>query len=542
MKRTKKSLALALGLIAALSLAACGGSKPAETTAAPAAETTAAAGGAAETTAAAGESAEAAAPEASGAVKEKIVFSTRLDFTTMDINNTPSTISKSIYNAVYNTLVERDVPTNEIIPALAESWEMTSPTEYSFKLREGVKFHDGSDFTSADVKFTLDRAKEQSGTASKISFIDSVETDGDFGVKIKLAAENMDFLEILTDPSLSIVSKTAFETLGDEEGIQQGTGPYKYKEWNQGSYLDLEANEDYWGGAPVTKELRLQYISESNSRLVAVQSGEMDFIQDPPMTELPAIQANDSLKLITYPSASMEFLFFNTKMAPMDNPKVRKAIELALNRQDIVDGVFLGNATADNNVMHSSNAYYSDIEAPEQNIEEAKKLLAEAGYENGLELTLISNTNADSQAICTIVQAMLAEAGITVKYEPLENATHSATAASCEGFHIDSCQYSGFGFGPDMPMRALLYTGGGNNYSALSDEKMDQMIDKALTIADPAERKAAYKEIQEYSEELMTVYPICVKNYTFVSGANVEDIPQPNGPIILVRDLVAHEK
>ena len=132
MKRTKKSLALALGLIAALSLAACGGSNPAETTAAPAAETTAAAGGTAETTAAAGESAEAAAPEASGAVKEKIVFSTRLDFTTMDINNTPSTISKSIYNAVYNTLVERDVPTNEIIPALAESWEMTSPTEYSF--------------------------------------------------------------------------------------------------------------------------------------------------------------------------------------------------------------------------------------------------------------------------------------------------------------------------------------------------------------------------------------------------------------------------
>ncbi|MCR5370533.1 MAG: ABC transporter substrate-binding protein [Clostridium sp.] len=538
MKRTKMSAVLALGLIAAMILAGCGGSKPAETTAAPAAETTAAAGGAAETEAAAAESAEAA----SGAVKEKIVFSTRLDFTTMDINNTPSTISKSVYNAVYNTLVERDVPTNEIVPALAESWEMTSPTDYTFQLREGVKFHDGSDFTAEDVKFTLDRAKEQSGTASKIAFIDSVETDGDYTVKVALTTENMDFLEILTDPSLSIVSKTAFETLGEEEGIQKGTGPYKYKEWNQGSYLDLEANEDYWGGAPATKELRLQYISESNSRLVAVKSGEMDFIQDPPMTELPSIQGDSSLKLITYPSASMEFLFFNTKMAPMDDPKVRKAVELALSRQDIVDGVFLGNAAASGNVMHSSNAYYSDIEVPERNVEEAKKLLAEAGYEKGLELKLISNTNADSQAICTIVQAMLGEAGITVNYEPLENATHSATAASCEGFHIDSCQYSGFGFGPDMPMRALLYTGGGNNYGALSDEKMDQMIDEALTIADPEERKAAYKAIEEYSEELMTVYPICVKNYTFVSGANVEDIPQPNGPIIQLRELVAHEK
>ena len=170
----------------------------------------------------------------------------------MDVQNTPSIVTKSIYYLVYNTLVERDVASNDIIPALAESWTMDSPTELVFNLRQGVKFHDGSDFTAEDVKFTYEKALESTGSKAKLASLDSIETDGDYVVKIKLNKVNMDFLDLLTDPSLSIMSKKAFETLGDEEGIMQGTGPYKYVEWNQGVYLDLTANEDYWGGAPAT--------------------------------------------------------------------------------------------------------------------------------------------------------------------------------------------------------------------------------------------------------------------------------------------------
>jgi len=474
--------------------------------------------------------------------KDKIVFSTRLDFTTMDVTNTPSTITKSVYHSVYNTLVEKDVATNEIIPALAESWTMDSPTEYSFILRQGVKFHDGSDFTSADVKFTYERALEHNSSKSKLASLASIELDGDYALKIVLKQPNMDFLDIITDPTLSILSKNAFEALGDEKGIQQGTGPYKYKEWDQGSYLDLEANDEYWGGKPATGELRLQYISESSSRLIAVKTGEMDFIQDPPLSELANIKADSSLKLLTYPSASVELLFFNTKQPPMDNPDVRRAIEYALNRQDIVDGVFLGNAIPNNNIMHSSNAYYSEIESVDQDIEKAKELLAKAGYADGFELTLISNSSPDSQAICTIVQAQLDEIGITVKYEPLENATHTTVAKSGEGYHMDSCQWSGYAFGPDLGIREIIYSSGSNNYAHYSDAKMDQMIDDAIKIEDKSERIAAYKAIEEYSEDVMVVYPICVKNYTFVSGINVEDIPQPNGPIMNYRNLVSYSE
>ena len=473
--------------------------------------------------------------------KDMIVFSPRLDFATMDVQNTPSIVTKSIYYLVYNTLVEKDVETNAVIPALAESWTKNSATEIVFNLRQGVKFHDGSDFTAADVKFTYEKALESAGSAAKLASLQSIETDGDYIVKITLKSANMDFLDLLTDPSLSIMSKTAFESLGEEEGIQQGTGPYKYAEWNQGSYLDLEANEAYWGGAPATPKLRVQYISENSSRLIAVQTGELDFCQDPPQAELANIAANPELQLITYPSATVDFVAFNLNEAPMDNPDVRKAIAYAINRQDIIDGVFLGNATELNNIMHFSNAYYSEIEGTEYNVEKAKELLANAGYADGFELTLACNTTSDSQAACTIIQALLDEVGITVKLDVMENATLTATMSAGAGYHMCFSRWSGYAFGPDTGIREMLYTGGSNNYGHLSDPKMDQMIDEALAIEDEAKRIAAYKAIEEYSDEVMAVYPILVENYTFVARKSVENILQPNGPIMNFREILAYQ-
>lgn len=473
-------------------------------------------------------------------LKDSFVFSPRLDFQTMDVQNTPSIVTKSIYFLVYNTLVERDVETNEIIPALAVSWTQDSLTELTFTLREGVKFHDGSDFVAEDVKFTYEKALESKGSAGKLSALQSVETDGDYTVKITLKNPNMDILDILTDPSLSIMSKTAFDTLGEEKGIQQGTGPYKYVEWNQGSYLDLEANEDYWDGAPEMKKIRVQYISENSSRLIAVQTGELDLCQDPPQIELPNVMADKNLQLVTYPSATMDFIAFNINQAPMDNPDVRKAIAYAINRQDIIDGVFFGNAIELNNIMHSSNAYYSEIEGTGYDPEKAKELLAKAGYSDGLELTLICNTAANSTAAATIIQALLDEVGITLKIEVMENAQQTATMSSGVGYDMCFSRWSGYAFGPDYGIREMLYTGGSNNYSHYSDAALDAMIDNALTIDDNTERIAAYKEIEEYSDEVMAIYPILIENYTFVARNTVENILQPNGPIMNFRKILAY--
>ncbi len=476
-----------------------------------------------------------------GAQKDTVVWSPRLDFQTMDVQNTPSIVTKSIYFLVYNTLVERDVETGEIIPALAESWEMVSPTEFSFKLREGVTFHDGSAFTAEDVKFTYEKAKESNGSKAKVASLAEVIIEGDYEIKCVLNKTNMDFLDLLTDTSLSILSKSAFETLGEEEGIKQGTGPYMYKEWNQGSYLDLVANPNYWNGAPATPNIRVQYISETASRLIAVQTGELDFCQDPPQAELENIKADSSLQLITYPGATVDFIAFNLNQSPMDNPLVRKAIAYALNRDDLVEGVFLGNATPLNNIMHSSNAYYSEIEGTNYDPDKAMELLAEAGYADGLDLTIICNTAADSQASCTIIQALLAEVGINLKVDVMENATLTATMQSGTGYDMCFSRWSGYAFGPDTGIREMLYSTGSNNYGHMNDAKMDEMIDEALTIVDHDERMAAYKAIEEYSDELMVVYPILIESYTFAARANVENILRPNGPIMNMREIVVNE-
>lgn len=473
-------------------------------------------------------------------MKDTIVFSPRLDFATMDVQNTPSIVTKSIYYLVYNTLVERDVETNEIIPALAESWDQVSSTEITFKLRQGVKFHDGSDFTSADVKFTYEKAKASAGSSAKVSSIESIETPDEYTVTLKLNKANMDILDQLTDTSLSILSKTAFETLGEEKGIQQGTGPYKYVEWNQGSYLDLTANENYWGGVPATPNLRVKYVSETASRLIAVETGELDFCQDPPSSELANIAASDKMDLLTYPGATVAFLALNVNEAPLDNPDVRHAIAYALNRQDIIDGAYLGNATPLNNIMHPSNAFYSEIDAIEYNPDKAIELLKKAGYEDGLELTLATNTTAESQAAATIIQALLAQVNINVKIDLLENATMTTTMSSGTGYHLGFSRWSGYAFGPDGGIRELLYSKGSNNYGHLADAKMDQMIDEALTIEDHDARVAAYKEIEEYSDELMAIYPVLVENYTYAVRKSVDGLMQPNGPIQNFRQLVAY--
>jgi len=473
--------------------------------------------------------------------KERLVFTFRNDFATQDVQNTPSINTKSIYYLIYNTLVERDVPTNKIIPALAETWTQNSPTELVFNLRKGVKFHDGSDFTAADVKFTFEKALASKGSASKLSSLQSVEVTGDYTVKLTLKAANMDILDLLTDPSLSIQSKTAHEKLGDEKGIQQGTGPYKYAEWKQGSYLDLEANPDYWGEAPLTPKLRYQYIGEAASRLIGVKSGDLDFCQEVPVSELANIAKDPNLQLITYPSATVRYLAFNVNEAPMDNPDVRKAIAYAINRQEILEGVYLGNAIELNNIMHSSNAYYSKIEGTNYDVAKAKELLAKAGYANGLTITLVSNNVATDQAVDTVIQGQLSEVGITVKIEPMENAGVTAVMSSGKGYHMCNSTWSGYSFGPDNGIRQMLYSNGANNYAHYKDPKMDQMIDEAITLSDQTARMAAYKAIEEYSDEVMVVYPISVENYVFVARKSVENLVQPNGPIINLRSIVSYE-
>lgn len=473
----------------------------------------------------------------SGGYKDEIVFAPKLSFDTMDVQNCVSTSTKSVYIWVYNTLVEKDTGTNTLVPSLAESWEQVSDTVWEFKLRQRVKFHNGSDFTAKDVKFTYERGKTQGASKPRLDSMESVEVVDDYTVRITLNQPDMDFIYKITDPNLVILSQEAFDTMSEEEANQIGTGAYRYEEWKHGEYVSVTANPDYWGGEPKTRRIVVRTIPEEAARLIALQTGEVDMIQSPASTDLGYIADDPKLTLAQYPSSTVRYLGLNTTEAPFDNPKVRQAVAYAINRDELIAAVYQGNAMEMRNVMHPDNEFFTEVEGYSYNAEKAKSLLEEAGYADGFTINMISNQAVNDVAICTIVQSQLAKFGITVNLQSMESATFNAAIAEGKGYQLMVSGWSGYTIGPDNALRSILHTDGRINYTNVSDPYIDKTLDEARIISDPDERKALYGELEEYMTNLAAFYPIAVEMLDLGMKADVQGMTLPNGAILDFRNV-----
>ena len=281
-------------------------------------------------------------PDDSG-YQETITIAPSLDFTGMEVQSNSGGTSKSVYVLTFNTLIEKDTMNNELVPGLAISWEQVSDSSYEFKLREGVKFHDGTDFTAEDVKFTFERGKTQSSSKGKLSSIAGVEIVDDYTVRIELDPIDCDIIYKLTDPNCSILSANAFNTMAEEEAYKIGTGPYQYHEWVQGDYVSLIRFDDYWGELPQTKEIVIRYIPEASSRLLALQTGEIDICIDPPSIDLHYVAEDPDMTLLQVNSSTLRIVLLNELVEPFNNALVRQAIAHAINREDFVSAVYEGN-------------------------------------------------------------------------------------------------------------------------------------------------------------------------------------------------------
>ncbi len=484
-----------------------------------------------------GQAETARSQNASGGYKNEIVFAPKLSFDTMDVQNCVSTSTKCVYFWVYNTLVEKDMETNQLVPALAESWEQISDTVWEFNLRKGVKFHNGADFTAKDVKFTYERGMTQGGSKSRLDSMDKVEVIDDYTARIVLNQPDMDFIYKITDQNLVILSADAFETMEEEEANQIGTGPYKYEEWKHGEYVSVTANPDYWNGAPRTNRIVVRTIPEEAARLIALQTGEVDIIQSPASTDLGYIAEDPKLTLSQFPSSTVRYLGLNTSEAPFDNPKVRQAVAYAINRDELIAAVYQGNAMAMRNVMHPDNEFFKEVEGYSYNAEKARELLEEAGYADGFAIKMISNQAVNDVAICTIVQSQLAKLGITVELQSMESATFNATIAEGKGYQLMVSGWSGYTIGPDNALRSILHTDGRINYTNVSDPYIDKTLDEARMLSDIEERKALYGELEEYMTDLAAFYPIAVEMLDLGMKAEVQGMKLPNGPILDFREI-----
>ena len=279
---------------------------------------------------------QAATETAETKYQKTITIAPSLDFTSMDVQNENGGTAKGVYLLVFDTLIAYDTTKAEYIPGLAETWEQISDTLWQFNLRKGVTFHDGTPFTAEDVKFTIERGLEQKSAKGKFNSIAAVNVIDDNTVQFELNAADYDLTYKLCEPNTAILCKKTFDEKGDEEGNKNGTGPYKYNEWVQGDYLSLVRNENYWGGVKKTEEIVLRYIPEASSRLIALQTGEIDYCVDPPAVDLHYVAEDKNLVLWQIPSTNIRHIFLNVNVAPFDNLLVRQAVAHAINRDDLI--------------------------------------------------------------------------------------------------------------------------------------------------------------------------------------------------------------
>lgn len=370
------------------------------------------------------------ASDGGGDAKEKVLtIAQGNDVMGFDIHNHGNTPTEAVHVNLFEYLVKKNSQATEKVPGLALSWEKVDDLTWRFKLRQNVKFHNGDPFTSADVKFTLDRVRTDAKLAdhSAYKLVKEVNAVDDYTVEIVTSVPDPVLLGRLSRIGSGILPSKYIQDNGFDHFLKNpiGTGPYKYSRWIKDDRLELVKNTDYYGDEPKWDRVVFRAIPEDSTRVSEVLTGGVDIAMNIPPEDMQRIDDNKTTHTIQHPSQRVMNLFVRaTPGTPTAHPKVREAIDLAIDKKTLVDklvegagvptrtGVGPGNPGA-NPKLYNVSLYDK---------EKARQLLAEAGYPNGLELTLSSPTGRymKDKEIAQAIAANLEEVGIKVNLEILE--------------------------------------------------------------------------------------------------------------------------
>ncbi len=345
---------------------------------------------------------------------------------TADIMYDASVSTGILGSNLYAYLFELD-ENGEPTGALADSWEWNDDyTAVTVTLKDGIKFSDGSEITAEDVVFSMERGKE-AGFSTYFSYIDSVTANGDKEVTFTLTQPYTVFLYALTTCYFGIMSKAAVEGGMDVSKAPNVTsGPYYIDAWNMGSDIVLKANEYYYEGEPEIKTADLIFMGDENTALTALQSGDIDFMMSVLGLSGSAktqIEETEGLHTIPFNNTAYTFMSLNHDVEYFADVNVRKAIDCAINREDIILASVDGMATpASIPIQEGLGGYLDGYEATAYDVEKAKEYMAESAYPDGFSFTLLCGTPSWKK-VGTTIQAELAEIGITVNIEEQEVGT-----------------------------------------------------------------------------------------------------------------------
>jgi peptide/nickel transport system substrate-binding protein len=427
-----------------------------------------------------------------------------------------------IYQKVYQTLVAPDKDF-KIQPLLAKEWKVVNDTTWEFKLQEGVKFHDGAPFNAEAVKTTFDRMldpKTESPQREKFSMIKEVKAVDDFTVQLLLEYPYAPLLSILASQEGSIISPKALKENPDSLSQHPvGTGPFVFESWKTGQEISLKRNENYWGKKPNIDRVVFKVVPEDATRLAMIETGEAQINDQVPVTEIERIEASDKMGLYRTEGLAVEYLGFNTKKKPFDDVRVRKAISHGIEREAIIKGVYNNVGTLANVAMSPKVLGYSDkVKAYDYDLNEAKKLLKEAGYEKGLSVTLLTSDRKERINMAEVMQSQLKGIGINVKIQVMEYGAYIDMIDKGEHDMAIGGWGNATGDG-DYNQYNLFHSasqGAAGNHFYYSNPEVDKLIESARKETDEQKRLKLYEEVMQ--KEIDDAVYVPIRNYEHLAA------------------------
>lgn len=441
---------------------------------------------------------------AAGAQTTHLRFGLAEDPDVLDPTLARTYVGRIVFAALCDKLFDIDDKLG-VVPQLALSHE-TSPDgrTVTIKLRPGVLFHDGEAMDAEAVKFSLERHLTMQGSFRRpeLAAVDRVEAVDPATVRLLLKAPFSPLIAQLTDRAGMIVSPKAAKEAGDRFGQKPVcAGPYRFVERVQQDRIVVERFPDYWNkGAVAIDRITYVPITDSTVRLANLKSGQLDVIERMLATDIKEVRSNARLRLATATELGYQGMTINVgkgdaAKGPLgSDPRVRKALELALDRGAINQVVYNGEYVAGNQWVAPETPYYqSKFPVPARDVAQAKRLLAQAGVKAPVPVDLMVPNNPETRQAAEVIQAMAAEAGFDIKIRVVEFAT-SLKEAEDGRYQAYMLNWSGR-VDPDGNIYIYAKTGAPQNYSAYSNPQVDEALDEARTRSGMAERKAAYETV-----------------------------------------------
>ncbi len=445
------------------------------------------------------------------AERNELIIGFQDDAQNLDPRRARITPDLRVSTLIHSSLVRAS--SSGMVPDLAASWEIPDAATYIFHLREGVTFHDGSPLTSADVKFTYDTIRDpEFGSPHLGSFqgIDEIETPDATTVIFRLSQPNV---ALFAELNKGIVSQAQAEADPAAVNLSPlGSGPYKFVQWIPNTRIDLEANPDYFGGPPPFERITFFPIVDNNVRVLRLEAGAVDVIWIAGVSEVNRLRQNSELSVFEVPGGTADFVQVNTCDPPLSDVRVRQAIDLAIDREQIVEGVYFGGAQVGHSPIGPFSVFHTETTGPvPHDVEQAKQLLAEAGFPDGISIELEHLAETTVNQYSQLLQLQLAEAGIELTLKPREAATiiRDWTTAN---YQLMSFQL-GARFDPDTVLYPRFHSSSmvpdGNN-TCYDNPEVDQLLDEARIEADFDTRFELYKSVQEH---IVEEKPILILTY-----------------------------